>query len=352
MSKQKADPAKDPEVRKTGIGGSDLAKMFNESDYGNERDLYLEKRGLVVPEDISEKGVIKRGNKLEPIIAEEFAEEKSLTLIDPMKTIRGDRPWMMAHPDRMFKNPKGKWWGLEIKTATREIFMRNTRIGLDFPYLLQCVYYLYITKASGWVLRMKHPDSWKDHDFIIRRSAHTDSIWEQIQKKGDRFWNYVEEGILPPDVTKGDGPTPQPLPEDSGVVAVDGPEFDDLGAMLYEAQQIKKSADYTLGLAKEAVKTFMEANGWTLIEGPVKTMTGPRNLRVFLREQKGRTTYKGKEAVELLGRVKELLDNNETDELIELMSAYDPSLWVKVGKPSTPFKPFWIKTTVLIGDKS
>lgn len=336
MSKAKSDPASDQKVRKSGIGGSDLAALFNLSKYGDVHSLWMEKRGLLIPDDISEKGVIKRGNKLEPLIADEFAEEKNLVLSHNLETHRGDQPWMMAHPDRMFRSKGGKDWGLEIKTASREIFIRNVNQGLDFGYLLQCVYYLYITKAEGWVLRMKHPDSWEDHDFIIRRDAESDLVWQKILDRGSWFWNLVKTATEPPIEE------PEKLPATTGgkIELTDTENWRKIGNWLFEAEQIYKEAKSTFDMAKTAASLLMSDNGWEIVEGPISDRM---NLRCYHRPQKGRTTYKGKEAVALLNKIHELAKMDQPKAIGELLDGYSETQFMKQGMPSRPFKKFWIK---------
>jgi len=343
----KQNPASDPKVRRSGIGGSDLSSLFNLSKYGDVHSLWMSKRGLL-HEDISQKGVIRRGNKLEPIIADEFADEKKLVLMEPEDTYRGELPWMMCHPDRMFVAKNGSLWGLEIKTAGREVYIRNMRNGLDFGYMLQAVYYLYLTDAAGYVLRMKHPDSWDDHDFIIRKNEATKAIFDQIVERGNWFWNLVETATEP-------APENQPtIPEPTGgsLTQTETEEWDQVGQWLWEAQQLKAEADTTLGLAKQAVQALMGDNQWDQVEGPVQTAVGDKRMRVYWKEGKGRTTFKGKEAVALLDQLKKSAAENDIDLLLNTMKGYNSSQFTKVGNPIKSFRNFWITSRPQIkGDK-
>ena len=333
-------PASDPTVRKSGIGGSDLAALFNLDDaakYGHDvHSLWMQKCGLLIPEDISQKGVIKRGNKLEPLIADEFAEEKKLKLIHSTETFRGDQPWMMAHPDRLFMSKQKNQWGLEIKTAAREVFIRNVFNGLDFGYLLQSVYYLYITKAEGWVLRMKHPDSWDDHDFIIRRNADTDQVWARILDRGSWFWNLVKTKTEPPAEKE------VKLPEITGgkLTQTDTEEWRKVGRWLQEAEAIHKSSTETLEMAKTAVALLMQDNGWDIVEGPVSSGL---KLRCYHQPQKGRVTFKGREALALLSKISELVQMDQPKAIGELMAGFNETQFIKQGKPSKPFRKYWVK---------
>jgi len=340
--------AGDPSVRRSGIGGSDLAALFGISKYGDVHSLWMEKRGLL-HKDISQKGVIRRGNKLEPIIADEFSEEKKLDLYEPLNTFRGQQEWMMAHPDRMFKANNGTVWGLEIKTAGREVYLRNLRNGLDFGYLLQSVYYLYVTGAAGWVLRMKHPDSWDDHDFIIRKDESTKAIFDQIIERGNWFWELVKTATEPPI----EAVVNIPDPVGGSLTTTDLADWDKVGQWLWEAQQLKKEADKTAELAKLAVQEIMLRENWDQVEGPVQTDIGNQRMRIYWKEGKGRKTVKGKEALALLDKLKEVAAAGDIELVLETLTAYNSGQFTKVGAPSRTFRSYWIKGRPQIeGDKA
>jgi len=313
----------------------------------------MEKRGLL-HNDISDKGVIKRGNKLEPIIADEFAEDKKVKVINPNRTfipedqkLASDHPWLGAHPDRVFESKNGKMWGLEIKTASREVYHRNINQGLDQGYLLQSVYYLYITGLAGWVLRMKNPDSWDDYDFIIRRDEGTKEIFNLILTQGDWFWGLVKSGEEPP----AKAAPKLPKVADGEIKQTDSEEWNQVGQWLLEAQQAYSSAKETLDLAKKAVQLQMENNNWTAVDGPVLTPAGSSQLRAYCREQKGRITFKGKEAVALLDNLKKAVDEKNTDLIYNTLSSYNSLQFTKQGNPTKPLRMFWLKTNRIQGDK-
>lgn len=58
--------------RTHGIGGSDVAAIMGISKYKSAYALYMEKVGLLQPEDISDKPAVHWGCVLEPIVGEEY----------------------------------------------------------------------------------------------------------------------------------------------------------------------------------------------------------------------------------------------------------------------------------------
>lgn len=335
------------------LGGTDIAALFGKGYKGKDVDeLWLEKSGLLVPEDISEKGVIKRGNKLEPIVADEFAEDHGIELRDPEGTeFHGPRPWMRVRPDRVW-TADGLLHGLEIKTANGAIFSQIKAGGLPEQYFFQGVYYLYVTQATSWWWRIKHPDSWADLDFHITRTPDTDELWNRIIERGDWFMDLVDRGEAPP-AKKGKEARPPSVPAGE-IIAVTEEATENwlkVGGWLREAQQMEKDAKETLGLAKEAVRRLMDEYGWEVAEGPVAGSSD--RLRVYNRETKGRTTYKGKEAVALLAKVAEAtvegrigaMDPGAAD-LIKTLCNFEVDHFTTTSKPSKPIRPYTIRPAI------
>lgn len=87
--------------RRTGLGGSDIAKIFGLSKWGSAVDVYLDKKGL--KEDEPESEAMKLGTYLEPYVAERFMEESGLRVIDYKPTIHGtgNRSFALGNLDRI-----------------------------------------------------------------------------------------------------------------------------------------------------------------------------------------------------------------------------------------------------------
>ncbi|MBC9729893.1 YqaJ viral recombinase family protein [Streptomyces sp. TRM68367] len=85
------------EVRRTGIGGSDMAAILGLDKRRGPRRVYEEKHGYSEPEN----SYMRWGRKLEPLIAEGFEEETGLTTAMPPGTlVHLEHSWALANVDR------------------------------------------------------------------------------------------------------------------------------------------------------------------------------------------------------------------------------------------------------------
>lgn len=103
------------ENRKNSIGGSDAAVAIGISPYRTPLDLYFEKTGLKEPEDISDVNAVYWGNRLEDIVAEEYARRTGHTIeVEAGTLTHPTHSFMTAHLDRRVIDPTRI---LECKTA-------------------------------------------------------------------------------------------------------------------------------------------------------------------------------------------------------------------------------------------
>lgn len=89
------------ELRRSGLGGTDVAKLFGEVTGRGPLDVYLDKRGE--GEEFSGNERTDWGLILEPIIAERTAVKLGVILLpcDPLTVRHPDRPWHLGSPDRL-----------------------------------------------------------------------------------------------------------------------------------------------------------------------------------------------------------------------------------------------------------
>lgn len=89
------------ELRRSGLGGTDVAKLFGEVTGRGPLDVYLDKRGE--GEDFAGNERTEWGNILEPIIAQRTAAKLGVILLpcDPLTVRHPDRPWHLGSPDRL-----------------------------------------------------------------------------------------------------------------------------------------------------------------------------------------------------------------------------------------------------------
>jgi len=182
------------EKRKTGIGGSDAATLLYLNPYKTPYELWQEKTGQVIPEDISEKFAVKRGNDMEALVCKWFSEETDLVAHRVNKTLTNpDFPFMVGHIDRRIV---GKKEGLEAKTANWRMAMHFGEAGTDdVPpyYLIQCLHYMIVT---GW--RVWHLAADIGGDFKIYRIEYDEELGNFLSEKIRTWWtDHILKGIEP-----------------------------------------------------------------------------------------------------------------------------------------------------------
>ena len=137
--------------RRTGIGGSDIAALFN-LGYGCTLKLWRQKRGEVPDFAQRESGPMKLGKILEAFFAEEYTRLTGRTVrTEPVKR-HELYPFMLVHVDRMILDPsaRGSSEGvLEVKALGREMFFKVKREGMIEDYVLQLQHGM-LVHGSEW----------------------------------------------------------------------------------------------------------------------------------------------------------------------------------------------------------
>jgi putative phage-type endonuclease len=102
-------------VRASGLGGSEIAAVLGLSPWQSRFSLWHRKKGLLGPEPDNDG--MSRGRRLEPVIAEWFADKHPEYQVRRTGTwANRARPWQLATPDRLLTTLSRRA-ALEIKTA-------------------------------------------------------------------------------------------------------------------------------------------------------------------------------------------------------------------------------------------
>lgn len=133
----------------SGLGGSDIAAVLGLSKWTSPIDVWNQKRGLVEP--LVETNPMRRGRLLESAIAEWYAEETGLDVLDGEEMpIVGPKPFMLASPDR-YVSVDGDRFGLEIKTArSADGWGETLSAGVPVYYATQAAWYMACTGIDRW----------------------------------------------------------------------------------------------------------------------------------------------------------------------------------------------------------
>ena len=98
--------------RKQYITGTDIAAIIGVSPWKTALDVFMDKKGLT-PEQ-PDREVFYWGRACEPIIADRYARDHNVELVEPGFLVHPQHDWWAGIPDRVVK---GQPLGLEIKTA-------------------------------------------------------------------------------------------------------------------------------------------------------------------------------------------------------------------------------------------
>ncbi|MGV4984569.1 YqaJ viral recombinase family protein [Streptomyces sp. NRAIS4] len=188
-------------ARLTGVGGSDVAAILGMDGHGGALRVWLEKTGQA-PErrDARLERSARRGHRLEGLVAEFFAEESGLTVIDSPGTLQHvDHPHWIANPDRLTVAPddqaRDELGVLECKSRT----WRSARVegwhGDEAPDgpSLQAHWYLTVT---GY--RHAYVAGLIDDDLEWWRLERDDELCGLLADAVDRFWHDHVLAGLPP----------------------------------------------------------------------------------------------------------------------------------------------------------
>jgi len=247
--------------RQTGVGGSDAASVFSLPPYGCARRLWYEKRGTPADNERDVTGPMIRGQKLEAIIAEEYAERTGRQ-IEPAPTARHpEMPEWMVHRDFITwaseENPAPEGCAgpgpLSVKTASRDVFFKMKREGLSDGYILQLQSEIGVTAASWGSFVLLWPDGWKILWWDVTRD---DELIAYIRKGVENFWHLVQDGPPPDRLDVSDprcdgceyeascqGAEMQRLIQIQGAIPDADPSLAGLVAEYQEANRIVKDAE-------------------------------------------------------------------------------------------------------------
>lgn len=194
--------------RLNGIGGSDASAVVGMNPYKTNIELFEEKTGRRIPEDISDKPYVIYGKKAEEYIRELFrldypeyqVEHYEFRILQSLS-----HPFMQASLDGELTDQEGRRGILEIKTTNILQSMQYEKWKDRIPdnYYIQVLHYLLVTGYEFVVLRAHLVSEWgRDkrttvkHYFIEREEVREDL--DMLLEEEKKFWAYVESGRKPP----------------------------------------------------------------------------------------------------------------------------------------------------------
>lgn len=189
------------------VGGSDASAIVGMNPYKTNEELWLEKTGQAIPEDISGKSYVEYGTKAEPLLRELFKldfpeyqvfyEENNLFLNDKY-------PWGHYSADGWLIDQKGRKGILEIKTTEILQSMQKEKWNQRIPdnYYIQCLHGLMIMEADFVLLKAQLktvfggvPYIQAKHYLIERSDVEADIRYLIEEEK--RFYHCIKTGRKP-----------------------------------------------------------------------------------------------------------------------------------------------------------
>ena len=191
------------EARSHYIGGSDAAAVLGLNPYKSNLELWQEKTGLVVPEDISEKPYVKYGHAAEGYLREMFAldfPEYEVAYAENNIWLNDAVPFAHASLDGWLMDQGGRRGILEIKTTNILRSMQKETWNRRIPdnYYVQVLHYLMVTEFDFAILKAQLKYEFPGGDIMlqtrhykIERSEVEDDISYLARNEAD-FWRNVQ----------------------------------------------------------------------------------------------------------------------------------------------------------------
>ena len=188
------------ENRFKGIGSSDSSAVVGLNPYKSSQQLYREKKGLVEVEDISEKDFVKYGIEAEEHLRNlfqlDFPQFKVHYQSDTILQ-RNDKPYLLASPDGLLVDEKGRLGILEIKTTNILASMQKEKWQqghIPDNYYIQCLHQMLVSRAEFVCLKAQLKFKYGDdiqlstRHYWIERENVLDDI-DYLEEEIDKFWN-------------------------------------------------------------------------------------------------------------------------------------------------------------------
>lgn len=199
------------EARKKYIGGSDIACILGMNPWKTNVQLYREKKGLVMPDDLSDNPLVAYGTNAEPYIREMFKLDYPNLKVEyiPENSWRNTKyPFAACSLDGWLTDESGRKGILEIKTATITSGQQSNKWKDQIPdnYYCQVLFYLGVTEWDFVDLRAnlkyQFPESPLHiitRDYHIERSEVEEDI-ATIMEEAAKFSESLKKNIEPPTI--------------------------------------------------------------------------------------------------------------------------------------------------------
>lgn len=195
------------------IGGSDASCVIGKNPWKSNVQLWKEKTGKSVPEEVSGNPLVQYGTEAEAPLRELFALDYPELKVDykPNNLWVNDKyPFAHASLDGWFTDANGRKGGLEIKTTLVLASQKKEEWRDRIPdnYFTQVIHSLMVTEFDVWCLKAQLKWVFPNDDnnvylqtrhYWIERSDVLEDI-EYLAKAEEEFLQRIESGKKPAEI--------------------------------------------------------------------------------------------------------------------------------------------------------
>jgi predicted phage-related endonuclease len=185
-------------VREPDVTASVIGALWGLHPWETIAGLYAAKRGVAMPEIDPTSSVIRRGNALEPVVAEEVRKQRPNWKIEPARVyLRDPSIRLGASPDFFFTDDAGRRGVLQTKTVGASRFKKEwDEITPPFWIALQIATEMMLDDADiGAIGALVVGDyTWETHIYDVPRHPATE---RRIRNAVANFWDDVAAGREP-----------------------------------------------------------------------------------------------------------------------------------------------------------
>lgn len=187
-------------TRTTGIGGSEIAAVVGLSPYDSPYSLWLKKKGLIENQASGEH--LGWGNRLEPVVADHFAERHPEFIVATAGTYRAKgRPWQLANVDRLLFAEGDPFPGnlpiglLEVKTSRfGDGFGPTGSDIIPLHYRCQVMHYMDVLGVEwAYVVVLVGGNEYREYVIDYDKQGAKD-----LRDAGAAFWKSLQTDDEPP----------------------------------------------------------------------------------------------------------------------------------------------------------
>lgn len=246
------------ELRKTGIGGSEVGTICGLNKWESAYTLWAKKTGRIT-ERVEMNEPMEWGNRLEPVVIDKFADEHpELEILRNVGTwAHPDRHWQIGNPDALYVKD-GKLGVIEVKTASSE---NDWADGVPPYYETQVQWYMDVFDVEhAYVIVLFNGRNYREYEL-----ARTPLAQELNRELVEQFREQVA-GDFHPDFD-GSISTMDTVRTLNPDIVEEGVELGWLGVQYFPAEIKFKAAEAELNEIKTRVLDAMGSAKIGLVEG-------------------------------------------------------------------------------------